>query len=69
MTTRMFIQEIIAFLIVALAFGYLALNAFRNYAALPFSEFLLKRGRVKIAFWVKKFAPKHKAGCSSCKNC
>jgi len=62
-------QEAIALAIVALTAGFLILQILRTYLAPPLALWLLRRGRAKLAFWVKKQAPSRKGACRGCKSC
>jgi hypothetical protein len=62
-------QETIALGIVGFTGGALTLSFLRAYLAPPLSRWLLKQGRAKIAFWVRKQAPLQTGSCSGCKSC
>jgi len=63
----MSIQELIAFALVGLAGIYLVRKFYFQYAAMPLSNFLLKRNHVRLAMRVRAGAKK--AGCGGDCKC
>lgn len=61
------IQEAISILIVAIAGGYLLRKAYFQYAAMPLSNFFLRRKKVALAMRLRAGAKK--AGCGGDCSC
>jgi purine-cytosine permease-like protein len=60
-------QEVIAVGIVAVTFAFVLGRFFRIYLAIPLSEWLLRREKIRLAMWVRSQVLQ-KSGCTQCKN-
>jgi len=61
----MYIQEAVAFIIVAVTALWMGQTLFRNNLAAPLSEWALKRGRVKWAMRLRRWS-RRRTGCDHC---